>query len=189
MPIQITEQKQLRKNLPDIRVGDTVRVHQKIKEGSKERIQVFEGVVIKMQGGKGMSGSFTVRRVSLNVGVERSFPWHLPSLVKVERIKSSKVRQARIFYVRGLVGKRARRMKGETSNRGEWEELVIEPEKTDTASEEEVVEEEAKPDTETSNDTKAKEESGAKKDAGESGGESGDAVPAEKETPDSGEKS
>ena len=99
---------QLKKNAPQLRAGDRVRVHQKIKEGSKERVQVFEGLVIKTKGGKGIGASFTIRRISLGVGIEKTYPLHLPSVVKVEKVKSAKVRRAKLFYVRGLVGKKAR---------------------------------------------------------------------------------
>ena len=117
-----------RKKVAIVRTGDRVRVHQKVREGSKERVQVFEGVVIKTAGGRGINGSFTVRRIASGVGVEKSYPLHLPTLIKVERLKSAKVRQARIYYVRGLVGKSARRMKGEKDSIKVWEDIVAEKE-------------------------------------------------------------
>lgn len=117
-----------RKKVPIVRTGDRVRVHQKVREGSKERVQVFEGLVIKTAGGRGINGSFTVRRIASGVGVEKSFPLHLPTLIKVERLKSAKVSQARIYYVRGLIGKSARRMKGEKDNVKVWEDVVAEKE-------------------------------------------------------------
>lgn len=116
----------MRKNIPDIRTGDRVRVHQKVREGKKERIQVFEGVIIKIAGGRGINGSYTVRRIASGVGVEKSFPFHLPSIVKVEKVKSAKVRQSRIYYVRGKIGKAARRMKGEKESASVWEDVVAE---------------------------------------------------------------
>lgn len=122
--IEKVDKLSLRKKIPKICTGDRVRVHQKIREGAKERIQVFEGIVIKTAGGKGINGSFTVRRIASGVGVEKSFPLHMPALVKVERLKSSKVRQSRIYYVRGLVGKSARRMKGEKDNLKVWEDVL-----------------------------------------------------------------
>lgn len=91
----------------DVRPGDTVRVHVKIVEGDKERIQIFEGVVIAQKRG-GNRASFTVRKVSYGVGVERVFPLHSPSIDKVEVVSSSKVRRARLFYLRQLSGKAAR---------------------------------------------------------------------------------
>ena len=122
--IEKVDKLSLRKKIPAVRTGDRVRVHQKIREGAKERVQIFEGVVIKTAGGKGMNGSFTVRRIASGVGVEKSFPLHMPSLMKVERLKSAKVRQARIYYVRNLVGKSARRMKGEKDNMKVWEDVL-----------------------------------------------------------------
>ncbi len=94
------EQAQLKENVADIRVGETVRVHYKIKEGNKERIQIFEGLVVATKGGLTIQGSFTVRKVVSGIGVERTFPLHSPHIVKIERIKSGKVRQARLNFVR-----------------------------------------------------------------------------------------
>lgn len=113
-----------RKSVPEIRTGDRVRVHQKVREGKKERVQVFEGIVIKTAGGKSINGSFTVRCIASGVGVEKSFPLHLPSIVKIEKLKSAKVRQARIYYIRERIGKAATRMKGEKASAGLWEETV-----------------------------------------------------------------
>ena len=102
------EQEQLRVNvLPDFKSGDTVRVHYKIREGEKERVQVFEGIVIARHNG-GLRGTFTVRKVSYGVGVERVFPSHSPRIEKVEVKAHGRVRQARLFYLRGLRGKAAR---------------------------------------------------------------------------------
>lgn len=95
-------------SLPDIRPGDTVRVHQKIKEGSKERLQMFEGVVLARKHGKGVSATITVRKISNGVGVERIFPIHSPSLDKIEVVKHSKVRRAKLYYLREAKGKKAR---------------------------------------------------------------------------------
>lgn len=116
---------QLKKNVPELRAGDRVRVHQKIREGAKERIQIFEGLIIKNQHGKGINGSFTVRRISLGVGVEKTFPLHLPSIVKIEKLKSAKVRRAKLFYVRNLIGKKANRLKKEKKDDTVWEDVVI----------------------------------------------------------------
>ena len=101
------EQEQLRTNLPDFRVGDTVRVHYKIVEGDKDRIQVFQGVVVKRQR-NGARSTFTVRKVSFNVGVERVFLTHSPRIDKVEVVSKGVVRRARLFYLRDLAGKAAR---------------------------------------------------------------------------------
>jgi large subunit ribosomal protein L19 len=101
------EHSQLKKDLPDFRVGDTVAVHVNIREGEKERVQVFEGVVIRRRRG-GHSGTFTVRKVSYGVGVERIFPTHAPALEKVEVVSRGRVRQGRLYYLRRLRGKAAR---------------------------------------------------------------------------------
>lgn len=95
---------QLKKELPEINVGDTVRVHNKIKEGTRERIQLFEGTVIARHGG-GISETFTVRRVAYGVGVEKTFPIHSPNVEKVEVIRRGKVRRAKLYYLRDRVGK------------------------------------------------------------------------------------
>ncbi|EGK13455.1 50S ribosomal protein L19 [Kroppenstedtia eburnea] len=103
---EIGEQ-QLRKDIPRFRAGDTVRVHVKVVEGQRERIQVFEGVVIQRRGG-GISETFTVRKISYNIGVERTFPLHSPRIDKIEVTRRGKVRRAKLFYLRKLRGKAAR---------------------------------------------------------------------------------
>ena len=103
---EITKE-QLRTDLPTFRPGDTVKVHVKVVEGTRERIQVFEGVVIKRRGG-GISETFTVRKVSYGVGVERTFPVHTPKIAKLEVIRRGKVRRAKLYYLRNLRGKAAR---------------------------------------------------------------------------------
>lgn len=105
--IQEITKDQLRTDLPAFRPGDTVRVHVKVVEGSRERIQVFEGVVIKRRGG-GISETFTVRKVSYGVGVERTFPLHTPKIEKLEVVRRGKVRRAKLYYLRQLSGKKAR---------------------------------------------------------------------------------
>ena len=90
-----------------IRIGDTVRVHIKIKEGSKERVQIFEGTVIAKKHG-GVNETFTVRRISYGVGVEKVFPVHSPNVVQVETVRKGKVRRAKLYYLRGRVGKAAK---------------------------------------------------------------------------------
>ena len=99
---------QLKKDLPDIRPGDTVRVGQKIKEKDKERIQDFEGVVIAKKHGKGISGTITVRRVISGVGVEKVFPLHSPTIEKIEILRRGKVTRAKLYYLRTAKGKKAR---------------------------------------------------------------------------------
>ena len=101
------ERKHVRKDLPEFRAGDTVRVHTKIKEGDKERIQVFEGVVIRHRRGQARS-MFTVRKVSYGVGVERMFPVHSPRIDRIEVMGHGEVRRSRLYYLRDLQGKAAR---------------------------------------------------------------------------------
>ena len=105
--IEILEKEQLKKDIPEFAPGDTVRVHAKIVEGSRERIQVFEGVVIGRQG-RGVREMFTVRRISYGVGVERMFPVHSPRIDKIEVTRRGKVRRAKLYYLRKLTGKAAR---------------------------------------------------------------------------------
>lgn len=88
------------KALPEFRPGHTVRVHQKVREGSKERVQVFEGLVIARKGGGGVNATFTVRKIASGVGVERIYPLHSPNIVKLEVVKTPVVRQAKLYYVR-----------------------------------------------------------------------------------------
>ncbi|MDN5709307.1 MAG: 50S ribosomal protein L19 [Planococcus sp. (in: firmicutes)] len=103
---EITKE-QLRADLPDFRPGDTVRVHVKVVEGTRDRIQVYEGVVISRRGG-GISESFTVRKISYGVGVERTFPVHTPKIAQLEVTRRGKVRRAKLYYLRNLRGKAAR---------------------------------------------------------------------------------
>ncbi|MBM7854370.1 large subunit ribosomal protein L19 [Desulfohalotomaculum tongense] len=105
--IKSLEQEYMKENIPEFKPGDTVRVHQKVVEGNRERIQVFEGVVIRRRG-SGLSETFTVRRVSYGVGVERTFPLHSKKVDKIEVIRRGRVRRARLYYLRNLRGKAAR---------------------------------------------------------------------------------
>jgi large subunit ribosomal protein L19 len=105
--IDFLEKRQLKTDLPAFRAGDTVRVHTKISEGDKERVQIFEGVVIRRREGANRS-TFTVRKVSYGVGVERIFPTHSPRIDRVEVVSSGKVHRARLFYLRDLAGRAAR---------------------------------------------------------------------------------
>lgn len=105
--IREVTKEQLRNDIPNFKSGDTVRVHVKVVEGQRERIQVFEGVVIQRRGG-GISETFTVRKVSYGVGVERTFPLHSPRIDKIEVVRRGKVRRAKLFYLRKLRGKAAR---------------------------------------------------------------------------------
>ena len=105
--IREIENEQLKENVPELNVGDTVKVHGKIKEGNRERIQVFEGTIIKVQG-TGSRKTFTVRKNSNGVGVEKTWPVHSPLVEKVEIVRSGKVRRAKLSYLRGRVGKAAK---------------------------------------------------------------------------------
>lgn len=105
--IKSIEHEQLKSKIPDIKIGDTVRVHQRVKEGNRERIQVFEGIVIKKQNG-GLNETFTVRRISYGVGVEKTFLIHSPLIEKVELVRVGKVRRAKLYYLRDRIGKAAK---------------------------------------------------------------------------------
>jgi large subunit ribosomal protein L19 len=115
--IEALEAKQ-RRTLPPFRVGDTVRVHYRITEGEKERIQVFQGVVIRRSGG-GLGRTFAVRKVSAGIGVERIFPASSPNIDKLEVVSSGRVRRARLYYLRDLQGKKARLREVGRSDSGE----------------------------------------------------------------------
>src|SRR3989338_9456246 len=101
------------KKIPDVRSGDTVRVVQMIKEGDKQRPQAFEGLVIALKHGRGINGMMTVRKISFGVGVERIFPLHAPTLERIEVLRRAKVRRAKLFFVRGKSGRKARKMRGD----------------------------------------------------------------------------
>lgn len=105
--IDVLEKEQLRSDIPEFRAGDTVKVHVKVVEGSRERIQVFEGLVVNRQGGS-VRETFTVRRIASGVGVERVFPLHSPRLAKIEVTRRGIVRRAKLYYLRNLTGKAAR---------------------------------------------------------------------------------
>ncbi|AWB44271.1 50S ribosomal protein L19 [Paenibacillus sp. CAA11] len=105
--VQAITQEQLRKDIPSFRPGDTLKVYVKVIEGTRERIQLFEGVVIKRRGG-GISETYTVRKISNGVGVERTFPLHSPKIDKIEVARRGKVRRAKLYYLRELRGKAAR---------------------------------------------------------------------------------
>ena len=105
--IKELNKEQLQRELPTVKVGDTVRVHVKVKEGSRERIQIFEGTVIAKKHG-GIEGTITVRRLSYGVGVEKVFPVYSPSIETIEVVRSGAVRRAKLYYLRGRVGKSAK---------------------------------------------------------------------------------
>ena len=103
---------QLKKNIPDIRPGQVVRVHEKIQEGDKSRVQVFEGLVIATKHGKGLDGTFTVRKIGAGgIGVERIFPIHMPAIEKIEVLRKENVRRAKLYYVREQIGKKTKKRK------------------------------------------------------------------------------
>ena len=120
------EHEQLKNKIPEFRIGNTVRVHVRIKEGNKERIQVFEGIIIKKQGG-GVNATFTVRRISYGVGVEKTFLVHSPMVEKVEVVRVGKARRAKLYYLRDRVGKAAK-TKEKIGARIEDREIVIKEE-------------------------------------------------------------
>ena len=118
--IKSIEHEQLKNKIPDLKVGDTVRVHQRIKEGNRERIQVFEGIIIKKQGG-GVNATFTVRRIAYGTGVERTFLVNSPKVEKVEIVRHGKVRRAKLYYLRDRVGK-ATKVKEDIATKNATEE-------------------------------------------------------------------
>ena len=120
------EHEQLKNKIPELRVGNTVRVHVRIKEGNKERIQVFEGIIIKKQGG-GVNATFTVRRISYGVGVEKTFLVHSPMIEKVELVRVGKARRAKLYYLRDRVGKAAK-TKEKVGARIENREIIVKEE-------------------------------------------------------------
>ena len=134
--IKSIEHEQLKAKIPDLKVGNTVKVHVRIKEGNKERIQVFEGIIIKVQGA-GVNKTFTVRKISYGVGVEKTFLIHSPLVEKVELVRVGKARRAKLFYLRDRVGKAAK-TKEVAGARIENKEIIIKGEEAPVA--EEVVE-------------------------------------------------
>lgn len=121
--IKSIEHEQLKNKIPELKVGNTVKVHVRIKEGNKERIQVFEGIIIKVQGG-GVNQTFTVRKISYGVGVEKTFLVHSPLVEKVELVRVGKARRARLFYLRDRVGKAAK-TKEQVGARIEDKEIIV----------------------------------------------------------------
>ena len=134
--IKPIEHEQLKNKIPELKVGNTVRVHQRIKEGNREIIQVFEGIIIKKQGG-GVNATFTVRRVAYGVGVEKTFLVHSPMVEKVEVVRVGKARRAKLYYLRDRIGKAAK-TKEDVTARIENREIVI---KEELPAEEPAVEE------------------------------------------------
>ncbi|MCI8443835.1 MAG: 50S ribosomal protein L19 [Clostridia bacterium] len=127
--IKSIEHEQLKNKIPELKVGNTVKVHVRIKEGNKERIQVFEGIIIKVQGG-GVNQTFTVRKISYGVGVEKTFLVHSPLVEKVELVRVGKARRARLFYLRDRVGKAAK-TKEQVGARIENREITVKEDLTE----------------------------------------------------------
>lgn len=136
--IKSIEHEQLKNKIPDLKIGDTVRVHQKIKEGNRERIQVFEGIIIKKQNG-GVNATFTVRKLSYGVGVEKTFLVHSPLVEKVEVVRVGKARRAKLYYLRDRIGKAAK-TKENTGARIEDKEITVKEDLVEEPVAEEVVE-------------------------------------------------
>ena len=124
--IKSIEHEQLKNKIPELKIGDTIKVHQRIKEGNRERIQVFEGIIIKKQGG-GVNATFTVRKIAYGVGVEKTFLVHSPMVEKVEVVRVGKARRAKLYYLRDRVGKAAK-TKEDTGARIENREITIKEE-------------------------------------------------------------
>ncbi len=137
--IKSIEHEQLKNTIPNLKVGDTVKVHQRIKEGNRERIQVFEGIIIKKQGG-GLNATFTVRRVAYGVGTEKTFLIHSPMVEKVEVVRVGKARRAKLYYLRDRVGKAAK-TKENIGARIETTEISLKEDLAEEPVAEEVVEE------------------------------------------------
>lgn len=136
--IKSIEHEQLKNKIPDLKIGDTVRVHQRIKEGNRERIQVFEGIIIKKQNG-GVNATFTVRKISYGVGVEKTFLVHSPLVEKVEVVRVGKARRAKLYYLRDRIGKAAK-TKEDTGARIEDKEIVVKEDLVEEPVSEKVVE-------------------------------------------------
>lgn len=136
--IKSIEHEQLKNKIPDLKIGDTIRVHQKIKEGNRERIQVFEGIIIKKQNG-GVNATFTVRKISYGVGVEKTFLIHSPLVEKVEVVRVGKARRAKLYYLRDRIGKAAK-TKENTGARIEDKEITVKEDLVEEPIVEEVVE-------------------------------------------------
>ena len=132
--IKSIEHEQMKNKIPELKVGNTVKVHVRVKEGNRERIQVFEGTIIKVQGG-GVNKTFTVRRIASGVGVEKTFLVHSPAVEKVEVTRVGKARRAKLFYLRDRLGKSAK-TKEKVGARIETNEIVVKEEAVEAAPEE-----------------------------------------------------
>ena len=132
--IKSIEHEQIKNKIPDLKVGNTVKVHVRVKEGNRERIQIFEGIIIKVQGG-GINKTFTVRRIASGVGVEKTFLIHSPAVEKVEVTRVGKARRAKLFYLRDRVGKSAK-TKEQVGARIETNEITLKEDITEEVAEE-----------------------------------------------------
>ena len=141
--IKSIEHEQMKNKIPDLRVGNSVKVHVRVKEGNRERIQVFEGIIIKKQGG-GVNATFTVRKTSYGVGVEKTFLVHSPAVEKVEVTRVGKARRAKLFYLRERLGKSAK-TKEKVGARIETNEITLKEDLVEEPVAEEVVAEETTP--------------------------------------------
>ncbi len=153
--IKSIEHEQLKNKIPELKVGNTVKVHVRIKEGNKERIQVFEGIIIKVQGG-GVNQTFTVRKISYGVGVEKTFLVHSPLVEKVELVRVGKARRARLFYLRDRIGKAAK-TKEQVGARIEDREIIIKEDLVEEPVAEEATEQSATETVENAAETPATE--------------------------------
>lgn len=177
--------KQIKNNVADVRVGDTVRVHYKIREGNKERVQIFEGLVIGTKSGTSLQGSFVVRKVVTGVGVERTFPLHSPWIIKIERTKTGKVRRAKLGFVRRYAMSSRFKLKDKGVAGTVWEEVAKQQEEIAEAAEE-------APQAEEVAEAPASEENAvdeqSQQDVGESGGDASEPVSSEEEASDTESK-
>lgn len=193
MKIQALESAHKKPSVADVRPGEIVRVHYKIRESGKERIQVFEGLVIGETGGQTLQGSFTVRKVVDGIGVERTFPLHSPWIVKIERVKTGKVRRAKLNFVRRYALSRRFKLKDKGIEGSVWEEVA--KEKAEVAKEEERTQEgleEPEEKTEAVDETPEVQDNGSddvsEQDSGNESGESGSEPAKSEEAPDSEDK-
>jgi large subunit ribosomal protein L19 len=171
----LIEQPFLRTDLPDLRPGDTVKVHVRVVEGNRERVQVFQGVVIRRSGG-GIRETFTVRKISFGVGVERTFPLHSPSISKLEVVQRGRVRRAKLYYLRDLRGKKARIRE----RRVDEAKLAAMEEAARAAAEEALADEEAAPEdavAEATPDASVEGEATEVADAADDAGAAGEPAP------------
>lgn len=146
--IENFNQKQTKQNLSDIRPGDTVKIYQKIKEKDKERIQIFEGLIIARKHGKGINSTITVRKVISGIGVEKTFPVHTPNIEKIEIVKRGKTRRAKLYYLRTAKGTKSR------LKRKEFTQAIVEEKPLETPPAEEVQPEATVPETKEENEIK-----------------------------------